>query len=198
MDISIPRPKMGTFEVKVKGMIGSTLIMNPKTDEDMQKIKDKQLKKATKGREAKDPDKIFKTKIIVNEKGKVSALSNWFKTAMISASKIAELKMTDMRKAFFIMDEHIPLENHSQPRKREDFLPLNRGGTDWKIRAEIDEWEATLKINHNINFISAEQLVNLLSLAGFHCGVGDNRPNSPKCSGNHGRFELVTNSKKKQ
>jgi len=41
----------------------------------------------------------------------------------------------------------------------------------------------------NSNYISAEQLCNLVDLAGFHCGFGEMRPFAPKSSGSHGMFD---------
>jgi hypothetical protein len=188
--IQIEKPNIREFHIGVRSYPGSSLIMNNFSDAAKTQIQNKQLKKAVTFKQAKDPDKVFQDSLIKHN-GDLALKSIWFKTAMVGAANIAEMKMTDARKAFFVIGEYIPFTKNSKPKMKEDFLPLKRAGRDWRIRAEIDTWEAKVPIRYNGNWWSEEQIINLISLAGFHCGVGDNRPNSPKCCGSHGMFEVV-------
>lgn len=197
--VVIPEADIKAITLSIKGVEGSTLIMNKFSKDAGQKIKDTQLNKPKK-KCPKDPVKVFEGSQYRASNGKLGIPSIAIKAAMVRAAKIAGENMTDMRTGFHVVGDIIPFTKHSKEIMREDFLSLPAGGRDWKIRTEIEDWELKSTITFNNNFISAEQLANLLSLAGFHCGLLDNRPNSPKSSGNHGLFEMSNgngNGKKK-
>ena len=61
------------------------------------------------------------------------------------------------------------------------------GTTSIAYRPEFLEWGARLRIRFNPNAISAEQIVNLVEIAGFAVGVGDWRPEK---AGQHGMFTV--------
>lgn len=193
--VTIPEADLKTISLAIRGIPGSTLLMNRFSEDAGQKIKDTQLNKPKK-KCPKDPDKVFKGSQYRTADGKLGVPALAFKAAMVRAAKIAGENMTDMRTGFHVIGNIIPFTKHSKAIAREDFLSLPAGGRDWKIRTEIESWELKVTITFNNNFISADQLANLLSLAGFHCGILDNRPNSPKSSGNHGLFQMANRKTK--
>ncbi|HDZ15298.1 hypothetical protein LCGC14_0434310 [marine sediment metagenome] len=126
--------------------------------------------------------------------------SRAFKKAMVSACRsIDGVDMTLARNAFFIMSEFTPLLNHNfktfaKPRRRTEPLRLpNRNTMDIRSRGEFLSWAAILVIEYNANIISLEQIVNLVNVAGFGVGVGEDRPD--KTGGIQGRFEVAGISK---
>jgi len=64
---------------------------------------------------------------------------------------------------------------------------LGNGAADIRYRPEFDPWSVDLEIKYNAAVLSAEQIVNLVNLAGFSVGVGDWRPEK---SGTHGTFHI--------
>jgi hypothetical protein len=188
--IVIPRPNRTTIDVPIRSLPGSSIIFNRFSEKSMKSITDKQTKAAKTAKEAKNPQELFEASLHrVN--GTYGFPAQGFKKAMVSAANIADLPMTMAKKAFFVMGDIIPFSKCSKPKMREDFPRLPNGNPDWRIRAEIDEWEAKVKILFNANYISAEQIINLVDLAGFHVGLLEMRPFAPKSSGVHGMFEVV-------
>jgi hypothetical protein len=55
------------------------------------------------------------------------------------------------------------------------------------IRPEFRDWSCRLNISYNADLISPENIINLLNLAGFQCGIGGWRPEK---SGNYGQYEV--------
>jgi len=64
---------------------------------------------------------------------------------------------------------------------------LNGKTADIRHRGEFKEWSADLEVQYNEDWISAEQIANLISLAGFSVGVGEWRPEK---NGQYGTFEI--------
>ena len=190
--IEIPKPNRTTLKVKIRSLPGSTLICNRLSEKATAGIKERQLKKAKTAKEAKNPDELYEASYYkVN--GGYGYLAGALKKAMVSAANIADLPMTMAKKAFFVMGDIVPFTKNSPPKMREDFPRLPNGSIDWRIRSEFEKWEMEFTILFNANYISAEQIINLVDLAGFHCGFGEMRPFAPKSSGSHGMFEVVRN-----
>ena len=188
--ITIPKPNRTTLKVNIRSLPGSSLITNPLSDKATSGIKDKQLKKAKTAKEAKNPEELFEA-ALYRVNGGYGFPAGALKKAMVSAANIADLPMTMAKKAFFVMGDIVQFTKCAKPKMREDFPRLPNGSIDWRIRAEFDTWEMEHTILFNQNYISAEQIINLVDLAGFHCGFGEMRPFAPKSSGSHGMFEVI-------
>ena len=67
--------------------------------------------------------------------------------------------------------------------------PVKIPGQSWTIsyRGKFWPWRCKVPITFDANFISTEQLVNLMMTAGFSVGVGCWRPEN---SGDHGQFTV--------
>ena len=74
---------------------------------------------------------------------------------------------------------------------REDIVRLPNGSADLRFRGEMFPWSADLSIRYNAGIITPEQVINLVNLAGFHVGVGEWRPGSPKKTGSFGMFHAA-------
>ncbi len=76
------------------------------------------------------------------------------------------------------------------PIMREDTPRLANGNPDLRYRPEYDPWGAVLRVRFNAGMVSAEQVYNLVMLAGIHCGICEMRPSSPESkTGCYGLWE---------
>lgn len=101
-----------------------------------------------------------------------------FKQAAISAAyRMGYVKdKMGLRGAFFIeSDENGMVEIHSdEPIMREDMVKIGMGTADLRYRGEFRNWSADLVISYNANGqFSLENIVNIINLSGYVCGVGE-------------------------
>lgn len=96
-----------------------------------------------------------------------------FKAAMVEACTSTGKAITKVqaRQAFHINGEFTKIIG--QPRMREDMVRLNGQTADIRYRGGFKEWSAVLSIRYNTRVLTAEQIVNLLNIAGFSVGVGE-------------------------
>ena len=175
-----------TITVRIEG--DSSLITHPWSEKAKKQMLDKQMKKATKGREAKDPEADFKASLYHMPNGDGYGFpSIGFKLAAVRAAKLSGMAMTDARAAFHVLGEMTKIEG--EPTMREDTVRLQGGTADLRYRAEFLEWSADLTIRYNAAAISAEQVINLVNAAGFGTGIGEWRPEK---NGQHGTFHVAT------
>ncbi len=192
--INIPKPEVANIGIRIKNN-GMSMIHNRFSEASGIKIETVSTGKAKTKNAPINIKEVFEASQYRTRDGKLGVPAVAVKASMVAAAKIAGENMTDMKKAFHVTGDILPFAKHSKPIIIKDFLPTPgsaSGGRKLTIRAEIEKWEVEVPITFNKNYITEEQLANLLSLAGFHCGLMDNRPNSKKCSGSYGLFELVT------
>ena len=106
-----------------------------------------------------------------------------------------DMKGTRIPTTVFAVTEFIPLTKVKKMRMRRDLVGGGSSGGKQKpqtisYRAEFLEWESTFQIEYCPNMYSADQIINLINLAGYHIGIGSWRPDS-QSPGPHGRFEVV-------
>src|SRR3546814_6316709 len=90
---------------------------------------------------------------------------------MVGACRFVDMKMTEARGAFHIDGEMLTVQG--EPRPREDMVRVGMGTADIRYRPEFPEWSILAAIKFNASVISAEQIANLLSTAGFAIGIGE-------------------------
>ena len=198
-EVMIPAIDIKTAMIKVVG--DSPLIVHKWSEKAKKEMLDKQMKKAkTKGHDAKDPVADFIDSIYwlegepakKTESGFLDAIKNGarfgfpsvaFKAAAVSAGYRAGVTKdkVSMNAAFHIDGEFV--EIHGVPHMREDMVRVGMGTADIRHRGEFTEWYAVFPVRYNSGAISIEQLVNLFSLGGFACGVGEWRPEKGGCYG---------------
>lgn len=185
--IEIPKLNLATLQVVLIG--DSPLICHAWSHKAKQAMLDKQMKKAKQAKEAKDPQKDFEESLYkMPSGGGYGFPAVAFKAAMVGACRYVEnMKMTEARGAFHILGELIPIDG--EPTMREDMVRIGMGTADIRHRGEFKTWKAMLSISYNQSAISAEQIVNLLNVAGFGVGVGEWRPER---DGSYGRFHVAT------
>lgn len=118
------------------------------------------------------------------------------KSGACSASSRNELgiQTTKIKGAFYIQgigSNQLGEIKGGVPHPREDMVRV--GGisktADIRYRAQFDEWYMDLLITYNKNGpVSLEQIINLINLGGFTCGIGEWRPEK---GGIYGMYQVV-------
>lgn len=189
----------------------SRLVVHAWSEKARTMMLDKQKKTASKGKAPKDPMEDFKASLyrLPNNEGfclPATALKN---TAVTAANDV-ELRKTDMRRAFHVIDDWVKIEAPpiSEPHTQEDIdydadivfehahgasmrkdtVRLNGGTADIRFRAQFPKWAVIFAVEYNARVISADQLVNLYKVAGFGVGLCEHRPEK---NGSWGRFNVA-------
>lgn len=183
---TIELPPLNIQQVAFNLIGDSPLIVHAWSEKAKRAMIDKQMKKATKAREARDPEADYEACFYRTESGAYGFPAIGVKAAMISACRFADMKMTVSRGAFHIDCEM--LEVIGDPRPREDMVRVGMGTADIRYRPEFVEWRIPVTLKINASIISPEQVANLLNIAGFGVGIGEWRPER---NGQYGRFHVA-------
>jgi hypothetical protein len=188
MSLDIPMLNIQRMEVL---LIGDTpLIMHKWSEKAKKEMRDKQTGKARAAKGAKDPERDFQESIyrlpgVKKGERDYAFPAIAFKDAAVTAcTSIGGVTKVAARQAFHVEGEYVAILG-SEPRMREDMVRVGMGTADLRYRAEFFPWFAKIRIAHNANVMSAEQIVNMLNAAGFGVGIGDWRPEK---NGQNGRF----------
>lgn len=181
--IELPALKIEQITLMLIG--DSPLIVHAWSEKAKKQMLDKQMKKATKGREAKDPEADYEACFYRTPTGAYGFPAIGVKAAMVSAARYVDAKMTVLRGAFHIDDEMLTVIG--EPRPREDMVRVGLGAADIRYRPEFPEWRIPVTIKFNTSAVSPEQIANLLNVAGFGVGIGEWRPER---NGSYGRFHV--------
>lgn len=201
-EVVIPKPTIAEFSVKLIGT--APLVQQKFTKKAQRQIEEKQQNRARKVKAARDPrDEFLQACEVYNgkaagDKGCVYAIpSRQVKAAMVDACRFVDgLPMTIARCAMHVHDKDggdmLKLTfRGTHPKMRTDAVTLKSGSLDLRYRPQYDGWSTQCWITYNADKLSASQIVNLLSLAGFHCGLAELRPNAKKgAGGSMGLFEV--------
>jgi len=166
----------------------SPLIVHAWSEKAKRQMLDKQMKKASKAKEAKDPEADYEACFYRTETGGYGFPAIGVKAAMVGACRFVDAKMTMARGAFHIDAEM--LQVIGEPRPREDMVRVGMGTADIRYRPEFPSWRIPVTVKFNAAVISAEQIANLLNVAGFGIGIGEWRPEK---NGSYGRFHVASN-----
>lgn len=182
--IELPPLALQTVALTLIG--DSPLIVHAWSEKAKKQMLDKQMKRATNAKEAKDPEADYEACFYRTEGGAYGFPAIGVKAAMVSAGRFTDTKMTHLRGAFHIDQEM--LEIVGEPRPREDMVRVGMGTADIRYRPEFPDWKIIAPIKFNAAVISAEQVANLLNMAGFAVGIGEWRPER---DGQYGRFHVA-------
>lgn len=196
--IELPPLTIQTLEIPLIG--DSPLIVHAWSEKAKKMMADKQQKKASAGREAKDPwadfigsmywisDKPQKPTGQDVEAARFGIPNIAFKAAAVTAcTSVASLTKVGARQAFHIDGEFAEILG-PPPSMREDVTRVGMGAADLRYRGEFSPWGVILKVKVNTSVMSPEQVISLFDLAGFAVGVGEWRPER---NGPHGRFHVA-------
>jgi len=188
---AIEIPAINIQEIQLTLIGDSSLICHRWSEKAKQEMRDKQMKKAQKAKEAKDPDKLFQESLYPMPRSKPTKYgfpAIAFKAAAVGACRsIDGLNMTTARTVFHVVGELVPI--YGEPSIREDMVRIGQGTADIRYRGEFKKWHTILNITYNADVFSPEQLLNLFQIAGYAQGIGEWRPEK---NGSHGMFHIAT------
>ncbi len=195
--IELPALAIQTIRIPLVG--DSPLIVHAWSEKAIRAMAAKQQKKASAGREAKDPWADFVGSLYWIderpekptegdvERGRFGFPAIAFKTAAVTAcTSIGGITKIAARQAFHVEGEMVEIKG-PPPAMREDVCRVGMGTADLRYRGEFSPWSAELVVKFNANLMSASQVVNLFQTAGFAVGVGEWRPER---DGPYGRFHV--------
>ena len=190
--MSIPAMNIGRMSVTIKGT--TPLIFHRWSEKAKKMMLDKQMKKAQKGREIRNPNQEYKESYYKDADKDIAFPALAIKQSIVnSARNLNDVKMTLLRGAIFIVGDKDGLikVKYESEEMREDMVRVGMGTADLRFRGQVNNWSMTFMVEFNADVVSAEQIINLLQVAGFACGLGEWRPEK---NGDYGRFvpELVT------
>lgn len=201
--VLIPKPNLRTFEVVLRGT--SPLIVHRFSEKARQQIEDKQAKKANKAKAKRDPEFEYLAACYVfpgHEAGKPGCKygipATMIKAALVAACRYIDgFPMTKARGAIHVMAEEGNLVELRCKKMQRDDQPVRLAGRgsplDMRYRPEFLDWWVKPTIKYNADVVSAEQICNLLMIAGFSCGFGELRPGSESGPGGScGMFTVET------
>lgn len=190
--IVIPALEIKDFDLHIIG--DSPLISHAWSEKAKLMMLQKQMKKATKGRDVRRPaveyaeslywlsekpdfENLTDEEIMeATQEGRFGFPTLAFKAAAVDAGYQQGVldKKTTARGAIHVVGEFAEIAG--KPNIREDVGRIGLGTADLRYRAEFKDWSTVLHIRYNVNAISLEQVCNLFNVGGFACGVGDWRP----------------------
>jgi len=182
VNVSLIKIDLRTAVIHVVG--DSPLIVHKWSEKAKNEMLDKQMKKASNGKTAKNPFRDYVESLYwMSEcpetpteediaKGHFGFPSTGFKASAVSAGYRAGITKDKVSTngAFHIIGELV--EIIGTPQSREDMVRIQMT-TDIRYRAEFPKWEAYLNVRYNANVMSLDQIVNLFNLGGFATGVGE-------------------------
>jgi len=173
--------------VKIVG--DTSLICNRFPPEQIEKIKNKGMRRSGQGKKTRDLEAEFHESYYKNGKNYLFPATGLKKAAVSACRFIDGAKMTEIRGAFHVLGDFITLKGE-EPIRREDIVPAGKrsNGSTVAIRSEFKNWSIEIPVRYNVNAISVEQLVNLFNVAGFGVGIGAWRP---ECNGSFGMFHVA-------
>lgn len=199
-----------TTTVRIAG--DTPLIMHRWSEKAKRMILEKQMKKTkSSAKEAKNPIEDFIESIYWMDGKPTEYTEEAFEEACrngarfgfpVTAIKQATISsayrngitkdMASLRGAFFIAGEGSELLAEVKgctPTMREDMVRVGMGVADIRFRGEFANWYMDLQVSYNANgAYTLDQIINLINVGGFSCGIGEWRPEK---DGNYGMYHVA-------
>lgn len=210
--VSVPKMDVRRLRVKIRSMDESPLLMQCFSEKSKTEMLERQMGIAKAGKEKRNPVSEFVNalwwmdpskkpkKVDVEDdpneivKGqKFGVPARLFKSAIVDAGdKKLALPKTMLRGAFYVFGTLVGADRlvciNSIPTMDERNVRNASGTADVRFRGLFAEWSATLDIEYDSSAITDQQLLALISQAGWRQGVCDFRPAS--CGGDYGRWVI--------
>ena len=201
--IELKEIKIERFSLRIIG--NSPLIVHAWDEKAVNMMLSKQMKKATTGKEAKNPFSDFVNSLhwisgkpaemteeafekALKKGAKFGFPSIGIKESIVCAgyrSKMSKDKVS-LYGSFHIDEEYIVIDG--VPSMRQDMVRIANGISDVRFRGEFKEWSSKFIIKYNTATISPEIIINMVNLAGFAVGLGEWRPDR---GGRYGMFSVA-------
>jgi len=192
-EIKVQPIKLNILKINVGSIEGSTLISHKLNSENVKNtITNREVGKTSK-KVLRDFDKEYESCFHYTSEGKYGYPAMGFMNAILNACIPLNIPKTQIKRSIRLLGEIYELR-YKKLNKRID-SPKRSGmnaSPDTRYRPEFVDWEVTLTVQYDSNQISPDQIINLINQSGFSSGVGDWRPSSPRSSGTHGMFKVLT------
>lgn len=187
--IEVPQPDFREVEVVIEGI--TPLLQNRFTEDAQADIMNKQGGKASVGRKPRNPQDIAHNALhSMNSGGPPYGFpSGGIQKAMAMAGyRFANQKTTEVNGAVNVLGDLLEIEGSEPVRDSRPAKIPGRNGS-WTIahRGRFDSWGIRVPIRYNASIITLEQILNLVSLAGFSVGIGCFRVEN---KGTFGQFRI--------
>ena len=177
------------FSAKAKRMMLSAQVEGPKA-------------KNKKARDPRDIEADYQGAMHLTSEGKHGIPAPAFRSALISACRVAGFQMTKAKLSVFVepdgfdSDDGTPLVFlEGKPKMHQASVRLESGVASIAIRPMWETWTAKLRVRFDADQFSPSDVANLLLRAGLQVGIGEGRPDSKKSHGmGWGTFEIVEGS----
>lgn len=185
--IVLPKLDIRLLDITLVG--DSALIVHKWSEKAIKQMLDKQMGRATAGKEPKNPEEDYVNSLYVHPEGGYGFPSIAFKNAAVSACTSLGKSVTKVaaRQAFHVIGELVKIQG--EPSMREDMVRVGQGTADIRYRAEFKQWKVHIRVRYNARVLSDEQVINLFNTAGFAVGVGEWRSER---DGSFGLFHVAT------
>lgn len=213
--VVVPAMDIQRIKVRIRSMEDSPILMQCFSEKSKTEMLERQMGAAKAGKSKRNPVAEFVNSLwwmdpskkpenpspdddpVALVKGaKFGVPARLFKQAIVDAGdKRIALPKTLLRGTFYVFgklvngDRLVELEA-APPTMDERHVRLQSGAADLRFRGLFPEWEATLDIEFDAQSLTREQLLSLISGAGWKQGICDFRPAT--CGGDFGRWQLVT------
>jgi hypothetical protein len=182
--------KIRNVVIEVEGI--SPLITNKFSNKAQAMIEAKQQGKSKNAKhEIKVPENDYENAKHKSPQGWEGFPAAGYKAAMTRGAKMVGMVMKDTQTSFFVKadcEETQLVRTYGKSRMRTDMVRIGMGSADVRYRPEYPVWSAKLIIEFNEGVLSLEQIYQMVSAAGYGCGIGEMRPEKGKFS--FGRFKI--------
>ena len=155
--------------------------------------------KSRKSKEPRNPEEDYKESQHLTADGKHGIPAPAFRSAMISACRVAGFVMTKAKLSVFIIADDLDVDDGTPlvlikgtPEIHEGSVRLENGVASLAFRPMWRTWQADVTVRWDGDQFSQDDVANLLERAGQQVGIGEGRPDSKKSHGcGWGTFSLT-------
>lgn len=186
--VTIPELRRMYVEFHLRGV--TPLLTNRFSEEKADAMEGVQTKEAKAKKAPRLPEEEFRGAMHRLENGGYGFPAVGLKSSIVKAGqRFADEKGTQLRGMLSIPVDMLEIEA-PEPKMRRDRVVLAgiSRTTSLAYRPEFWPWEMTVPVWFNAGFITLDQVVHLVSLAGFSVGIGAWRVEN---NGTHGQFEIA-------
>lgn len=205
--ITIAEPNFQTMDIHIRGnapMVQNRFSKKAATQMLQTHIEGSSKKNKSKVKEARDIEQDYKDATHIGEDGKFGIPAPAFRSAMISACRVAGFVMTKAKLSVFVVADSVDREDGSplvhingDPEMHTAAVRLPNGSTSIAIRPMWRKWSAVVRVRWDGDQFTSSDVTNLMMRAGMQVGVGEGRPDSKKSNGmGWGTFDVITEEMK--
>ena len=198
--VVISKPELRVVEFNIRGT--APYVQHKFSNKSRRQMLQAQMSSAGSKRggkkEPRNLDEDYQGALHVSDTGEYGIPAPAFRSAMISACRVAGFQMTKAKLSvfalpdFFDEDDGTPLVRiNGEPIQHQCAVRLETGVASIAVRPMWKEWSATLRVQFDADQFSQTDVANLLLRAGMQVGIGEGRPDSKKSHGmGWGTFEI--------